>query len=144
MGEQGDSTMASLAGLQPRRSKLFATLGGLIIGALLTTFPAVHALATSGGSAYTVPALVDTNPAAHILEATLIADEATVNIGSGGMANAQTYNGQIPGPEFRLKVGDTVIVHFENRLDKQTGIHWHGIELTNASDGTPLTQNQVP
>ena len=41
-------------------------------------------------------------------------------------------------------MGDTVIVHFENDLAHATGIHWHGIELTNASDGTPLTQNQVP
>ena len=41
-------------------------------------------------------------------------------------------------------MGDTVIVHFENHLDHPTGIHWHGIELDNASDGTPLTQNQVP
>ena len=38
-----------------------------------------------------------------------------------------------------------MIVHFENHLDDEvTGIHWHGIELANASDGTPLTQNQVP
>src|SRR4029077_19691583 len=49
-----------------------------------------------------------------------------------------------PGPIFRLKVGDTVIVHFENNIGHNTGIHWHGIELENAADGTPLTQNQVP
>jgi FtsP/CotA-like multicopper oxidase with cupredoxin domain len=55
-----------------------------------------------------------------------------------------TFNGTVPGPEIRLKVGDTVIVHFENHIGHPTGIHWHGIELNNASDGTPLTQNQVP
>ena len=37
-----------------------------------------------------------------------------------------------------------MIVHFENHLAHPTGIHWHGIELDNASDGTPLTQNKVP
>ena len=60
------------------------------------------------------------------------------------MANVLTYNGTIPGPEFHLKVGDTVIVHFKNHIAHDTGIHWHGIELNNESDGTPLTQNQVP
>ena len=55
-----------------------------------------------------------------------------------------TFNGQVPGPLFRLKVGDTVIVHFENNAGHPTGIHWHGIELANAVDGTPLTQDQVP
>ena len=37
-----------------------------------------------------------------------------------------------------------MIVHFQNSIAHATGIHWHGIELHNASDGTPLTQNQVP
>jgi FtsP/CotA-like multicopper oxidase with cupredoxin domain len=59
------------------------------------------------------------------------------------MANVLTFNGSIPGPEFRVKVGDTVIVHFKNNLAHPTGIHWHGIELDNESDGTPLTQNIV-
>ena len=36
-----------------------------------------------------------------------------------------------------------MIVHFENDLEEESGIHWHGIELANASDGTPLVQNQV-
>ena len=43
-----------------------------------------------------------------------------------------------------LKVGDTVIVHFQNNLSVGTGIHWHGIELSNGMDGTPFTQNPVP
>ena len=103
--------------------------------------PPAHAI--SGGSPYEVPLVIDTNPDPDIVETTIIADEATVDIGNGVMAHALTFNGTIPGPEFRLKVGDTVIVHFENHLARATGIHWHGIELANASDGTPLTQNKV-
>ena len=60
------------------------------------------------------------------------------------LSSVLTFNGSVPGPEFRLKVGDTVIVHFVNNIAHPTGIHWHGIELANASDGTPLTQNMVP
>ena len=32
---------------------------------------------------------------------------------------------------------------FQDNIAHATGIHWHGIELHNAHDGTPLTQNQV-
>ena len=55
--------------------------------------------------------------------------------------HAETYNGAIPGPTFRLTVGDTVIVRLVNNLPYPTGIHWHGIELTNSADGTPVTQD---
>jgi FtsP/CotA-like multicopper oxidase with cupredoxin domain len=102
------------------------------------------ALATAGGSPYVVPLAVDTNTDPDIFETTISAVPAMVDIGNGVMASALTFNGTLPGPELRLKVGDTVIVHFENHIAHPTGIHWHGIELSNASDGTPLTQNQVP
>ena len=100
-------------------------------------------LATSGGSPYVAPAVVDTNPDPGIVETTLVADEANVDIGNGLTAHAQTINGAIPGPTFHLKVGDTVIVHYENHLNRESGLHWHGIELPNSMDGTPFTQNQV-
>src|SRR5207248_662121 len=32
---------------------------------------------------------------------------------------------------------------FVNHLASATGIHWHGIELPNSMDGTPLTKNNV-
>jgi FtsP/CotA-like multicopper oxidase with cupredoxin domain len=129
-----------------RYGRLMAVAAAFV--AVLLAFVAVRLTrlvwATSGGDPYSVPAVVDTNPDPNIVETTIVADEATVDIGNGVMARVQTYNGQVPAPEFKLKVGDTVIVHFENHLDRPTGIHWHGIELANASDGTPLTQNQVP
>ena len=100
--------------------------------------------ATSGGDPYTPPAVVDTNSDPQIVETTITAEEATVELGNGVEAHAETYNGEVPGPTFELEVGDTVIVHFHNHLKHQTGIHWHGIELANAEDGTPYTQDMVP
>ena len=120
-------------------------LAVLVIAALLASGDLERARATSGGSPYEVPPVVDTNPAPDVVETTLVADETMVDIGNGVRARAFTYNGTVPGPHFDLKVGDTVIVHLENRLDdNETSIHWHGIELENASDGTPVTQNNVP
>jgi FtsP/CotA-like multicopper oxidase with cupredoxin domain len=104
--------------------------------------PAVEG--TTGGSPYDISAVTDTNPDPNIVETTITANETDVSIGGGVTAHAYTYNDKIPGPEFRLTVGQRVIVHFNNELTEPTGIHWHGIELQNPSDGTPLTQNQVP
>ena len=92
---------------------------------------------------YQVTQVVDTDPSPDVVETTITARPVAVDIGGGKLASVLTYNGTLPGPEFRLKVGDTVIVHFVNNIANVTGIHWHGIELANASDGTPLTQNQV-
>ena len=90
--------------------------------------------------AYVVPDPIDTDPTATVLETEIVADLTSVDIG-GTMANAETYNGAIPGPTFRLNVGDTVIVRLVNNLPYPTGIHWHGIELQNSADGTPVTQD---
>lgn len=138
--------MEAVARSNGRRSTLVVGLATvLVLTAVVAVRSAEKAKATSGGDPYVVPLVVDTNPDPNIVETTITADEGTVDIGNGVMANVQTYNGSIPGPEFRLKVGDTVIVHFRNNLNtEKTGIHWHGVELDNASDGTPITQNQVP
>src|SRR5215216_1315587 len=48
------------------------------------------------------------------------------------------YNGQVPGPELRVREGDTVRVHLRNRLPAPTTIHWHGIDVPLTQDGVPL------
>ena len=80
-----------------------------------------------------------------LLETTLTASLKTgidaLNIGGGVTANVEVFNGEIPGPTFKLTVGDTVVVRLINNLPYEMGIHWHGIELENYSDGTEVTQN---
>jgi FtsP/CotA-like multicopper oxidase with cupredoxin domain len=91
-----------------------------------------------------LPQAVDLNPHPGIFETALVAMEAQVDLGNGVVATAQTFNGILPGPEIRLKVGDKVIVHFTNNLPIPSSIHWHGVEVTNRSDGTGITQAPVP
>ncbi len=136
--------MAILASLSRSRRLGSAACAVVLVAALMVVLRNDRADATSGVNPYVVPAVVDTNPAPNVVETTIVADEANVDIGPVN-ANVQTYNGTIPGPEFRLTPGQRVIVHFQNHLaSEETGIHWHGIELSNPNDGTPLTQNQVP
>ncbi len=141
--DRGGILVAGAIRQQPRRYALLAFATILFAGVLLAIHPQGSARATSGGDPYSVTFVTDTNPDPNIVETTIVADEANVDIGGGVTAHAQTFNGHIPGPTFQLKVGDTVIVHYENHLDRESGIHWHGIELTNSMDGTPFTQNQV-
>jgi FtsP/CotA-like multicopper oxidase with cupredoxin domain len=55
------------------------------------------------------------------------------------------YNGQVPGPTLRIRLGETLRVRFTNHLPQETTIHWHGVRLPNPMDGVPyLTQPPVP
>ena len=50
----------------------------------------------------------------------------------------------MPGPELRIRLGDTLRVRFTNRLPQPTTIHWHGVRVPNAMDGVPhVTQPPV-
>ncbi len=130
------------------RSRLFvAIVVAVVVAGMLVARAAAAVGRDVRRLALLVPQVVDTNPDPNIVETTIVADElAVTDIGDGRAATgAMAYNGSIPGPEFHLTVGQRVRVHFENHLDTEdTGIHWHGIELANKSDGTPLTQNLVP
>ncbi len=135
--------MTALLGKRKRSLAVCLLAAALAAFAFVNTRLAIPALAESDVNPYTVPLVDDINPDPDIVETTIVAQAAGVDIGIGQDVSVLTYNGSIPGPEFRLKVGDTVIVHFRNEIAHPTGIHWHGIELANASDGTPLTQNMV-
>jgi FtsP/CotA-like multicopper oxidase with cupredoxin domain len=95
---------------------------------------------TTDSNPYVTPDPIDSDPAANVVETTITASIASVNIGGGVTMKAETYNGAIPGPTLRFNVGDTAIIRLINELPHPTGIHWHGIELENYSDGTPVTQ----
>ena len=54
------------------------------------------------------------------------------------------FNGATPGPEIRAREGGRISVAFENGIDRDSAIHWHGIHIDNAMDGVPgLTQDAV-
>ncbi len=58
---------------------------------------------------------------------------------------AWTYNGTVPGPEIRVKQGETVKVRLTNKLPESTSIHFHGLEIAdNKQDGvTFVTQDPI-
>jgi FtsP/CotA-like multicopper oxidase with cupredoxin domain len=80
---------------------------------------------------------VDLNDDPHIVEITLEARVDTVTIAPGVDIDAWTYNGTIPGPLIRARVGDRVIVHYTNNLPRPSTVHWHGIRVPIEMDGVP-------
>jgi FtsP/CotA-like multicopper oxidase with cupredoxin domain len=53
------------------------------------------------------------------------------------------YNGSIPGPTLRVPEGAEIRVEVENRGDLDATVHWHGLRLDNAYDGTHETQKPM-
>jgi CopA family copper-resistance protein len=62
--------------------------------------------------------------------------EMPVNI-TGRRRIATVVNGAMPGPLLRFREGDDVTLRVANRLRETSSIHWHGLRLPNAMDGTP-------
>lgn len=55
------------------------------------------------------------------------------------------YNGSIPGPTIEVNEGDKVKIIFHNKLKQPSSVHWHGLVVPNAQDGTGgTTQPVVP
>jgi FtsP/CotA-like multicopper oxidase with cupredoxin domain len=96
--------------------------------------------------------LTDTNPDPGVVEVQLVASLGTHEYLPGKRADIWGFRdgaragskASVPGPLLEAKVGDTVIVHFKNELPEETTIHWHGLRVPNAADGSPLSQMAVP
>lgn len=90
-----------------------------------------------------VEALEDTNPDPNIVEVTLTAGRTTASYKPGASTSVFAYNGLLPGPLLKAKVGDEVIVHFKNDLSEPTTIHWHGLRISDQMDGAPRVHDPV-
>jgi FtsP/CotA-like multicopper oxidase with cupredoxin domain len=53
------------------------------------------------------------------------------------------YNGQVPGPIIEARQGVPLEITFTNSLAEPTLIHWHGLQIPAAMDGTQATQRPV-
>jgi zinc transporter ZupT len=75
----------------------------------------------------------------------LIAERKSWTPAPGINVDAWTYNGTVPGPTIHVREGDTLRVIFTNHLPAPTTVHWHGMSVPAAMDGTPgFSQAPVP
>jgi FtsP/CotA-like multicopper oxidase with cupredoxin domain len=74
-------------------------------------------------------------------EFTLVAEIVQWEVEPGKFVDGWSYNGQVPGSEIRVDVGDNVRINVVNNLPMATDVHWHGIQTPNNMDGVaPITQ----
>lgn len=73
----------------------------------------------------------------------LEASEFNWDIAPGKTIKAWGFNKQLPGPELRANLGDTLVVRLTNHLNEPTMIHWHGLRIPAAMDGTDAVQKPV-
>ncbi|MEN8376456.1 MAG: multicopper oxidase family protein [Gemmatimonadota bacterium] len=73
-----------------------------------------------------------------LVEVRLTAAPARLSLRPGSTTEVFAFNGSVPGPTLEVREGDRVIVHFRNELSEPTTIHWHGLHLPFASDGSPF------
>ncbi|MBK7859734.1 MAG: multicopper oxidase family protein [Archangiaceae bacterium] len=85
----------------------------------------------------------DADPDPAVVDVRLEAKIATVML-DGRPTQMWTYDGVVPGPLIRARVGDTVIVRFTSSLPEPTTVHWHGVEVPAEMDGSEATQAAVP
>lgn len=72
-----------------------------------------------------------------VREFILEAVEVKYKLATGKITTVWAFNGKVPGPEIRVKEGDTVRVVFTNKLPAATTIHWHGVNVPWTMDGVP-------
>jgi len=87
--------------------------------------------------------LVNESRAPHTVEVTITAEPTRLSLIPGKSTIGYAYNGRVPGPTLEVYEGDKVIVHFRNRLPEASTIHWHGLHIPNAFDGSPLQMVQA-
>jgi bilirubin oxidase len=84
------------------------------------------------------PVLQNQSTARGVVEMTLTAAPARLSLVPGTVSDVYAYNGTVPGPTLVVREGDRVIIHFHNALPEPSTVHWHGVHVPAAADGSPL------
>jgi FtsP/CotA-like multicopper oxidase with cupredoxin domain len=100
-------------------------MGGTAGSVLLTRCTSSPASLLSIGQS---TAIASTASIDGLLEVSLEARSSLINLGRQ-QGHLITYNGSIPGPRLEAKPGDTVRIHFTNKLSQPTNLHYHGLHV---------------
>src|SRR5919106_2172095 len=106
--------------------------------------PVAHEPSAGADEAYRrAYATAQPDPGRRVIPVQLEAREIDWEFVPGTRTRAWGYNGQIPGPVIEGQVGDVLEIRFTNRLPQPTNIHWHGLRVPAAMDGTEMVQRSV-
>jgi len=116
------------------RRRALQGLGGGLAASVTAGVPVVHQMAETASGR---------EEASRQREFVLTASEFDWELMPGMPIRAWGYNGQVPGPEIRVREGDQVRIVLRNALSVPTTAHWHGVFVRPEMDG-PVGLNQAP
>jgi FtsP/CotA-like multicopper oxidase with cupredoxin domain len=119
---------------------MFEWLRSRKVGALAVALLVVSA----AFAAYVVLTLPVPGRAQNVREFFLTAQAAQIEVTPGVMWDAWTYNGTVPGPTLRVRVGDIVKIHLTNQLNVVHSVHVHGLRYTIENDGSQAYPASMP
>jgi bilirubin oxidase len=125
------SDRTKLSRIGTRRTLAAVAIAPLVLGAAYLASPI-------GTRLLSADTLTRDYEVLRTVELTITAAPARLSVVPGATSNVLAFNGQVPGPTLEFREGDKVIVHFQNKLDEPTSIHWHGLYLPFAEDGSPF------
>lgn len=88
-------------------------------------------------------AMAHPDPGRRVVEVQLEARECEWEFVPGVATTAWGFGGTVPGPTIEAEVGDVLQVRLTNRLPEPTVVHWHGLRIPAAMDGTEMVQRPV-
>src|SRR5215207_671661 len=114
---------------------------GSVLVAVLITLLVVGGFVLAGVRPWSLVNITEAS-APELREFEVTAEEIDWEIMPGTTVRAWVYNGQMSGPEIRVREGDLVRITLHNELPVGTTIHWHGVNLPPEMDG-PVGLNQA-
>lgn len=134
---------------RPDRNTVLLGAGAMVLvvaavalAALLLSPSKPDAIATDRAD-FVAPYGQDPLPSGTLHEISLVAAVGTTQLDDDASTEVWSFNGTVPGPEIRIRLGDTVRVTVQNDLQVATSVHWHGLRVPNDMDGVPGI-NQPP
>ena len=88
------------------------------------------------------PIAIDHDPDPNVVEVHLRASATNWPLGTKEISGL-AFNNCMPGPLIMAERGNILRVVFDNALEEETTIHWHGLRLPNSMDGTTAVQNPI-
>lgn len=87
--------------------------------------------------------LAQPDPGRTVVRVELEAREFDWEFVPGVPTRAWGLGGTVPGPTIEAQVGDVLEIHLTNHLPEPTVVHWHGLRIPAAMDGTGMVQRPV-
>jgi len=116
------------------RRQVLRLSGAAAAGLALGSLPRWGRAAGSSAMPLPIPTLIEARDGEPVK---LLMQNTRHRFGAGPAVAARGISSTYLGPVVRVRSGDTIPFHVENRLEEETTVHWHGMLIPSQVDGGP-------